>query len=138
MPESLSHMVFVKRIVDYIQTIPQDFVQNLLCAELPGFKSGSPKVIGGSVPDVFYSDENTIVIGEAKTDNDIDNPHMSKQLDDYINEARTYNAQRHIVLCTSIIAYARLKNMIVLKKRREDITDISFHVLDNFERTEIV
>ena len=25
-----------------------------------------------------------------------------------------------------------------LKKRREDITDISFHVLDNFERIEIV
>lgn len=138
MAESLEHMTYVRKMVDYIPSFLTDFTQRLLFADLPGFMAKTPKVIGGSIPDLFYNDFNTVVIGEAKTPNDIDNDHTAKQLNDYIEEVRSYNVQKHIVFCTSIMGFSVLKNMIILKKRRESIDDIQFHILDNYKKVAII
>lgn len=136
--ESLTHMTFVKKIADYASTIPGDFTRNLLCVELPGEYNRCPQIIGGSIPDVFYNDSNYIILGEAKTDNDIDQEHTQRQLNDYINEARTYDADRNIVLCTSIMGFSRMKNIIVIKKMKEQLDDIKFHVIDCFNKVQIL
>ena len=136
--ESLTHMAFVKKIADYVSTIPQDFTRNLLCVELPGEYNRCPQIIGGSIPDVFYNDSNYIILGEAKTDNDIDQEHTQRQLNDYINEARTYDADRNIVLCTSIMGFSRMKNIIVIKKMKEQLDDIKFHVIDCYNKVQIL
>ena len=136
--ESLSHMTFVKKIADYVSTIPEDFTRNLLCVELPGEYDRCPQIIGGSIPDVFYNDSNYIILGEAKTDNDIDQEHTQKQLNDYICEVRTYDADRNIVLCTSILGFSRMKNIIVSKKMKEQINDIKFHVMDCYNKIQIL
>lgn len=136
--ESLTHMTFVKKIADYVSTIPEDFTRNLLCVELPGEYNRCPQIIGGSIPDVFYNDSNYIILGEAKTDNDIDQEHTLRQLNDYINEARTYDADRNIVLCTSIMGFSRMKNIIVTKKMKEQLDDIKFHVIDSYNKVQIL
>ena len=136
--ESLTHMAFVKKIADYVSTIPGDFTRNLLCVELPGEYNRCPQIIGGSIPDVFYNDSNYIILGEAKTDNDIDQEHTQRQLNDYINEARTYDADRNIVLCTSIMGFSRMKNIIVIKKMKEQLDDIKFHLIDCYNKVQIL
>lgn len=136
--ESLNHMSFVRKIADYVSAIPNDFTYNLLCVELPGDYSRCPQIIGRSIPDVYYNDSNYIILGEAKTDNDIDRDHTQIQLDDYINEVRTYDAERIIVFCTSIIGFSRMKNIIVTKKMREELDDIRFHIMDCFSKVEII
>ena len=136
--ESLTHMSFVKKIADYITTIPSDFTRNLLCAELPGEYNRCSPIIGGAVPDVFYNDSSYIILGEAKTDKDIDQPHTLKQLNDYISEVRAYDANRIIVLGTSILGFSRMKNIIVIKKIRENLDDIEFHVIDCFNKVQII
>ena len=136
--ESLTHMAFVKKIADYVSTIPQDFTRNLMCVELPGEYNRCPQIIGRSIPDVFYNDSNYIILGEAKTDNDIDQEHTQRQLNDYINEVRTYDADRNIVLCTSIIGFSRMKNIIVAKKMKEQLNDIKFHVIDCYNKVQIL
>lgn len=136
--ESITHMTFVKKIADYVSTIPEDFTRNLLCVELPGEYNRCPQIIGSSIPDVFYNDSNYIILGEAKTDNDIDQEHTQRQLNDYINEARTYDADRNIVLCTSIMGFSRMKNIIVIKKMKEQLDDIKFHVIDCFNKVQIL
>ena len=136
--ESLTHMSFAKKIADYVSTIPEDFTRNLLCVELPGEYNRCPQIIGRSIPDVFYNDSNYIILGEAKTDNDIDQEHTQRQLNDYINEVRTYNADRNIVLCTSIIGFSRMKNIIVTKKMKEHLDDIKFHVIDCYNKIQVL
>ena len=136
--ESLTHMTFVKKIAEYISTIPEDYTHNLLCAELPGEYNRCPPIIGGSVPDVFYNDSHYIILGEAKTDNDIEQAHTQRQLNDYISEVRTYEADRIIVLGTSVLGFSRMKNIIVTKKIREDLDDIKFHVIDCFNKVQII
>ena len=74
-----------------------------------------------------------------QTNNDADDlgdylPHLN----DYINEVRTYDAERNIVLCTSIIGFSRMKNIIVTKKMQEDLNDIRFHVIDCFNKVLIL
>ena len=136
--ESSTHMAFVKKIADYVSTIPEDFTRNLLCVELPGEFNRCPQIIGRSIPDVFYNDSNYIIIGEAKTDNDIDQEHTQRQLNDYISEVRTYDADRNIILCTSILGFSRMKNIIVTKKTKEQLSDIKFHVIDCFNKVQIL
>ena len=136
--ESLTHMAFVKKIADHVSTIPGDFTRNLLCVELPGEYNRCPQIIGGSIPDVFYNDSNYIILGEAKTDNDIDQEHTQRQLNDYINEARTYDADRIIILCTSIMGFSRMKNIIVIKKMKEQLDDIKFHLIDCYNKVQIL
>lgn len=136
--ESLTHMSLVKKAADYVSTIPVDFTRNLLCVELPGEFNRCPPIIGGSIPDVFYNDSDYIILGEAKTDNDIDQDHTRRQLNDYINEVRTYDADRNIVLCTSVMGFSRMKNIIVTKKMKEQLDDIKFHVIDCFYKVQIL
>lgn len=136
--ESLTHMAFVKKIADYVTTIPEDFTRNLLCVELPGEYNRCPQIIGRSIPDVFYNDSKYIILGEAKTDNDIDQEHTQRQLNDYINEARTYDADRNIVLCTSILGFSRMKNIIVAKKMKEKLDDVKFHLIDCYNKVQIL
>lgn len=136
--ESSTHMAFVKKIADYVSTIVEDFTRNLLCVELPGEYNRCPQIMGGSIPDVFYNDSNYVILGEAKTDNDIDQEHTQRQLNDYINEARTYDVDRNIILCTSIIGFSRMKNIIVAKKMKEQLDDIKFHIIDCYNKVQIL
>lgn len=136
--ESLTHMAFVKKIADYVSTIPDNYTHKFLCVELPGEYNRCPQIIGRSIPDVFYNDSNYIILGEAKTDNDIDQEHTQRQLNDYINEVRTYDADRNIVLCTSVIGFSKMKNIIVSKKMKEQLDDIKFHVIDCYNKVQIL
>lgn len=138
MAESLSHIKYVERMVKYVETIPLQFVASMMYADLASYGQRTPKVINGYYPDLYYYDLHCVIIGEAKTTDDIDNEHTMAQLDSYIKEIRTYNCERHIIVCSSIIAYAQINNLLIRKKRRENIQDITFHVMDNHLRHRVI
>ena len=138
MAESKAHMDFVRKIVSYIETSIPACDKALIQAELPEFYSRTPRVIGGYYPDVYHKNSRSIIIGEAKTDNDIETTHTEKQINCYIEEARCYDVERHIVLCSSVFSFAMLKNMILRKKRHKNLDDITFHILDVYAKQAIV
>ena len=138
MAESLAHMEYVERMVEYAETIPQQFVTSMMYADLASYGQRTPKVINGFYPDLYYYDLHSVIIGEAKTTDDIDNEHTMAQLNSYIKEIRTYNCERHIIICSSMIAYAQINNMVIRKKRKENIQDITFHVMDNHLRYRVI
>lgn len=135
MAESLTHMKYVEHMVIYAQQIPNHFSSSMMHADLPQYNQQTPQVIDGYYPDLFYYDLESVIIGEAKTERDIDNPHTLAQLNSYIKEVRTYTGNKHIILCTSVSSYAQLHNLIVRKKKKEQIQDITFHILDNHLRS---
>ncbi len=138
MAESLAHMEYVERMVKYAETIPQQFASSMMNADLASYGKRTPQVVNGFYPDLYYYDLHCVIIGEAKTTDDIDNEHTMKQLDSYIKEIRTYNCEKHIILCTSIIAFAHFNNLVVRKKQKEGIQDITFHLLDNHLRFKVI
>lgn len=137
MAESQLHMDLVRKIALYIKQIIPDFSASLLDAELPEY-GRTPQCIYGYYPDIRYRDNNAIIIGEAKTQNDIDNDHTEAQLNAYIDELQTYNLQRHIIFCVPFVSYSQMKNRLRRIKEQRKLKDISFHVIDNFNRVSLL
>lgn len=138
MAESGKHMEYVRRIAEYIKTIPADFTPQLLISDLPDSTERPKQTLDGFIPDVRYQGHDIIIIGEAKTIHDIENDHTEKQLKSYIDEVRCHKGDRHIVVCSNTLTFALIKNMIVRKKIKEHLDDITFHVLDNLSKVAVV
>ncbi len=136
MAESQKHIEYVKKIISYMESIMPSFQKAVIQADLAEYGKRTPQVIGGYYPDVYYRTLNCFIIGEAKTDSDIDNHHTKAQIDNYILELRTgCQKEKHIILSTSVYSFAMLKNMIVRIKEKESLPDITFHIIDNYTRT---
>lgn len=133
MAESSLHMNLVRNIVDYITTIPY-VMPELIESDLPEYSSRTTQALNRYYPDVYYCDNSSIIIGEAKTDNDINNTHTMSQLDAYIAHLRIFNLKRHLILSGSFYAFPELKNLIIRKKRKENISNIVFHIIAPFHK----
>lgn len=139
MAESLAHISYVRRIVNYMLTSVPGCQQRMIQADLAEYGKRTPQVFGGYYPDVYYRTPSYILIGEAKTDGDIDNYHTNAQIDCYIQELRLGpQKEKHLVLSSSLYSFAMLKNLIALKKRSEDLNDIKFHIIDNIAQIAIL
>ena len=138
MAESQLHMDLVRKIASYVATITPSFASSLLDADLPEYAHRTPRVIDGYYPDVRYRDNAIIAIGEAKTEKDIINEHSEGQLLAYIKEIQTYHLQRNIIYCVPFISFIQVKNLLKRLKEREQLNDITFHVLDNFNRVALI
>lgn len=96
MAESWQHKELVRRIVSYIETMP-DCWHEFIEADLFDYNTRTSRVVGGHFPDVFYKDDCKIIIGEAKTESDLHTPHTDKQIDSYISECKLFQGERHII-----------------------------------------
>ena len=133
MAESAEHMRYVGQIVSYIETFPNCF-EELIEADLPDYNGRTTKVLGSYYPDVYYINNNMIIIGEAKTEKDIENMHTKSQLTAYIEEVKLYQVERHIILACSIFAIATMKNFVIHLKQNMNTNGIVFHFIDSFNR----
>ena len=139
MAESLAHISYVKKIISYMLASVPECQQCMIQADLADYGKRTPQVTGGYYPDVYYRTPSYFLIGEAKTDGDIDNHHTNAQIDCYIQELRFgFQKEKHLVLSSSLYSFAMLKNMIALKKRCEDLNDIKFHIIDNIAQVAIL
>lgn len=137
MAESRLHKQLVRSIVSYIETMPS-CCADLIEADLDNYNTRATRVVGGYYPDVFYKDGNTIILGEAKTENDLINPHTTNQLLSYIDEVNLFSGNRHIVISVPIVIYCSLYNFInrLIEKRR--VANITFHLLTDSSKPELI
>lgn len=139
MAESLDHIKFVRKIVSYIEETCSSCQLGMMQADLAEYGKRTPQVIGGYYPDVYYRTPSCFIIGEAKTDKDIDNHHTCDQIGSYILELRTgMQEEKHLILSTSVYSFAMLKNIIARRKREENLSDIKIHIIDNISRVAVL
>lgn len=130
MAESIAHIIYVRKIADYTSAIiPVELIPYLLI-DLPESCKKPDRTIGNFIPDLYYKDQNFLIIGEAKTENDIDRNHSINQYKSYIEEASLFHGEKHILICTSLYSYARIKNLIRKLKSELNTTAI-FHLLND-------
>jgi len=137
MAESRLHKQLVRSIVSYLETIPNccaDFIE----ADLENFNTRTTRVVGGFYPDVFYKDYHKIIIGEAKTEHDLINPHTQDQILSYIEEVKLFEGERHIVLCVPFIAFCSLFNYVNRLVEKQNVKNIMFHLLSDNAYSEIL
>lgn len=137
MAESSTHMNLVRHIVDYISGMPC-VMPDLIESDLPEYSSRTTQSLNQYYPDVYYCDNSSIIIGEAKTDNDINNPHTMSQLDAYIAHLSIFKLRRYLILSGSFFAFPELKNLIIRKRSKENITNIDFHIIAPFHKPFVI
>lgn len=135
--ESEAHKQFVRNAVDYIKRT-FGVEENQMSIDLGEPGKTPPTVIDGFRADIYVHTPKYIIIGEAKTDNDIVKKHTAAQLAAYIQEAKTFTQERHIVMSSSWAAYATMRNFLRNFRKQFDLSDITFHTVDPMRKGEIL
>jgi len=135
--ESEAHKQFVRNAVEYIKRT-FGVEENQMSIDLGEPGKTPPTVIDGFRADIYVHTPKYIIIGEAKTDNDIVKKHTVAQLAAYIKEVKTFNQERHIVMSSSWSSYATMRNFIRNFRKPYDLSDITFHTVDPMRKGEIL
>lgn len=88
MAESIKHTALVRIILDYIDRAHSGIPALGVLNDLPSpLRAEKPNRIGGYVPDVYAFDAplTTVIIGEAKTPDDLETDHSTKQMTAFLS-----------------------------------------------------
>lgn len=135
MAESFQHKNLVRKIVSYLDTII-NICPDLIEADLDDYNTRTTRVVGGYYPDVFYRDTEKIIIGEAKTENDLLTPHTEKQISSYISEVLLFPGHKHIIISVPFIVADTLYNYINSKYDDDTNRGITFHLINDLNRND--
>lgn len=135
--ESQAHKEYVHNAIDYIKRV-FGIDESLIATDLGDVSKLPPKSIDGFRADIYVNTPSIIIIGEAKTDNDINNNHTLAQFASYVKEVRTYNKERHIIMSGSMAAYPSIRNFIRRFRKKNDVPGITFHTVDPFKKGEVL
>ncbi len=82
--ESNKHHSLVKKIYEYVSTL--GYIENKLIESDTFEVNGNvTRTLEGYIPDLFYSHDKILIIGEAKTDEDFEREHSLLQYKSYFN-----------------------------------------------------
>ncbi len=101
MAESSLHRFYVQKLVLWFKENVTDWNQFVVYCDDGSVKGGKPPQIDGFIPD-FYAlapSDGRVIIGEAKTGNDLESKHSRLQIEAYI---RFCAAQNHSLLVIAV------------------------------------
>ena len=106
MSESDTHQKLVLRLIKYVSEIVglefKCFIQADICT---GFELPS-QMDEGFRPDVYFEHNNVLIIGEAKTDDDVSRQHSVEQYRSYLRTCQQYHGRAIYVMTVPYISYA--------------------------------
>lgn len=135
--ESQAHREYVQNAIDYIKR-KFGVADCQIAADLGDASMLPPKTIDGFRADIYVNTNTLIIIGEAKTDDDIVNNHSFAQLASYVKEVKTQEKERHIIMSGSMLGYPTIRNFIRRFRKRNDVPGITFHAVDPLNKGEVI
>ena len=82
--ESIVHHNLVKKIYEYVSN--QSVIKkSIIESDIFEVEGNVTRMQEGYVPDLYYKYNDLIIIGEAKTENDLERVHSIDQFESYIN-----------------------------------------------------
>ena len=93
-----------------------------ILVDLPDSVYKPPRLTNNYHPDIYYNHNNTLIIGEAKTINDIDNIHSRSQYISYLQECQKFQGKSYLIVCSSWTVSMMFKNLLKYIKRMNNFT----------------
>lgn len=118
--ESQAHIDLVKIAYQYISEKIEEENRPLIETDSSGNNS-SFRVQGNFIPDVYYSLNGRMFIGEAKTELDFERKHSKDQYDSYLEELNDFDGEGWLVISVPWQMVPTAKNYFKRKKNNEDI-----------------
>jgi hypothetical protein len=138
MSESVSHLELVKRIICHIRSHFSGPFYVVTLHDLPGAIGGEkPPKIGSFRPDVYAIDAplSRTIVGEAKTQGDLETDHSRKQLKAFLGFLRL---QTNAVFVLAVPWQAVAQGRALLKSIQEELgaSAVEIVVIDNIQGDE--
>lgn len=125
MTESAEHVQYLNEIINYVRVTYPFISESNYCIERPGFDL-PPQLSNNYRPDFYCESDGHIIIGEAKTANDIDNLHTIGQFEAYVLrcESSVVNEDylAHIIYVVPNECQRQAQNL--LKKKLKEIGNL--------------
>lgn len=118
--ESQAHIDLVKIAFQYISEKIEEENRPLIETDSSGNNS-SFRVQGNFIPDVYYSLNGRMFIGEAKTEQDFERKHSKEQFESYLEELRNFDGEGWLVISVPWQIVPSAKNFFRRKKCKEGI-----------------
>lgn len=87
--ESSKHHELVKKINEYVVNI-ENVEASLIESDIFEVSGKVTRMPEGFVPDLYYKYDNLLIVGEAKTDSDLEREHSLQQYVSYLNYLKKY------------------------------------------------
>ena len=131
MSVSRSHIFLVDCLEQYIKSEFDNKQNSIIYVDKPNslFKDRIP-FIGNAIPDLYARCYNPdiVIIGEAKTLNDVENPHSLQQYREYLSFCDKGNAKLVFAVPWTIVSL--LKNTIRILKKKLNINNVDVIYLE--------
>lgn len=131
MGETSKHIDFVyllKKVVENDKRIDL----GLVYIDTPESRNNCPPIINGYKPDLYYEFDDILIIGEAKTKNDLNNKHTKSQLETYISMCANFGGDSMLLVAVPWTENAFASNLVnnILKKIG---VSINFKIIDEIQ-----
>lgn len=117
MSESAQHAQLVQLIVEHIQQLVGDS-SNLMLTDKADSYGLPPMMEEGFRPDVFYEFSHRLIIGEAKTTNDVDRDHSKYQYESYIKKCQLFDGEACLVVAVPWTEHITVNNLLKRLQRK--------------------
>ena len=141
--ESKAHHTLVKYINKYVSNI-SGVVSSLIESDIFEISGNITRMSEGFIPDLYYNYDNLCIIGEAKTEEDLEREHSINQYKSYIShlEKKCSNGCKCLIVIAvpwgaSITAYRIIKRIINDKKGIKLVVINELGVYKEYEKNSI-
>jgi len=109
MGESIEHQTYVRNILGFIERFIDNENYSMIRVDLPEYDKPS-LVYSDFIPDVYYSYDKLLIIGEAKTYDDFKTEHSKSQYRAYFEECKKYPFRSIITIAVPWQLFVTAKN----------------------------
>lgn len=131
MSESAQHQKLVNMIIEHVETIVGQDKKCFISSDEADGMSLSPLTAEGFRPDVFYQYGDTLIIGEAKTSDDVGRLHSREQYDSYLKKCALFDGKAYFIAAVYWGDKAQLHN-ILRKIKTKHPGDYTITILEGY------
>lgn len=118
MPESIQHHQLVQILKLEMQAVVPPDRWRLIQIDSPDSLNPPSKTIEKYRPDAYYQFEELLVIGEAKTSNDVEKQHSRAQYESYLRECSNFSGQAILIIVVPLLEQASANNILQNLKKK--------------------
>lgn len=133
MSESQQHINLISLALEQVYSLVEPEKHLFICSDLQNAIVLPPQTLEGCRPDVFFTSDTMLVIGEAKTSQDIETAHSLNQYHSYFKKCSLFPGQSFIVMAVPWTDAALANNLLNrLKKKYSFCGSFKIIVVDEF------
>ena len=112
MGESAQHLQLVNLIIDEVVSIVGETNRCFIMSDAADGYALSPLMEEGYRPDVYYQYQHSLIIGEAKTSDDVARVHSKLQYESYLKKCSLFRGKARFLAAVPWTEHATIHNIL--------------------------